>query len=446
MANDDSAFLKDFYRNLRDRPIEPDDPWYVSLYDDPELTPADPVRRLRFNIETSDLETAQLFSGFRGTGKSTELRRLKAELEASGAVVVICDMQDYLNLHTPVDVSDFLLAMAGAFGESLKADPDILGTDQLSEGYFERFWAFMTRTKVDLTGLGASAKLSDVGVDLKANLKADPTFRQVLQKRLQGHLGALVSDVHAFFQDCVEALQARYGQDVRVVLLLDSVENIRGTALNATEVAASLEVLFHLHAEKLRIPNLHVVYTVPPWLKIKTPGLAGRYDGEAQIQCVKVRQRDGSPCHQGLAVLERVIARRGNWRRVLPDQAALDDMILASGGYLRDLFRLLQSLLRLSEQYGLPATQRTIELAKHEVRNNYLPLTHADARWLDRIERTHSAQLDDHDRLHDLARFFDNHLVLTYRNGQDWWSVHPLLVEAVAQQISDLEAEAQRKP
>ncbi len=44
----------------------------------------------------------QLLSGFRGTGKSTELRRLKDQLQASGYLVVLCDIEDYINLSTPI--------------------------------------------------------------------------------------------------------------------------------------------------------------------------------------------------------------------------------------------------------------------------------------------------------------------------------------------------------
>ena len=66
-------------------------------------------------------ESVRLFSGYRGTGKSTELRRLKRRLEESGHLVFLCDMEDYINLSTPVDVTDFLMAVAGSFDEAIRA-------------------------------------------------------------------------------------------------------------------------------------------------------------------------------------------------------------------------------------------------------------------------------------------------------------------------------------
>lgn len=430
-ADSDNQYLKSFYQALRDQPLAPDAPQYVELYNNPELAPADPIQALATTIEWSPLESKQLFSGFRGTGKSTELRRLKQLLQSQvNTKVVLCDMERYLNLTTPVDISDFLVSVAGALSDELEGDPDLLGKDPSHEGYWTRFRNFLTRTRVELPEL-------DVG--LQVNLKTDPTFRQRLQEHLRGHLSALVGDVRGFVEDCVKALQERHGDDVRVVVLLDSIERIRGTAINAGEVAASLETVFEGHADKLGLPYMHVIYTVPPWLKIKAPGVAGLYDGSQQIPCVKVRDIHGQPCQAGLDTLADLIGRRGDWQRLVGSREALDDLCLASGGYLRDLFRLLQTLLLLSAGRSLPAERERIELAKHEIRNSYLPIANQDARWLERIERTHHTQLEETSLLHQLSRYFDTHLILAYRNGEEWWSVHPLLAEHVRRQVAAMD-------
>ena len=65
-------------------------------------------------------------------------------------------------------------------------------------------------------------------------------------------------------------------------------------------------------------------------------------------------------------------------------------------------------------------------------------------RWLCRIEETHTTQLDDQDRLGDLARLYNNHLVLTYRNGHEWVAVHPLIVDQVKRQVAELDEAAAR--
>jgi hypothetical protein len=190
-----------------------------------------------------------------------------------------------------------------------------------------------------------------------------------------------------------------------------------------------------LDGERKSIEPIHVVYTVPPWLKIKAPGVAGAYNNNSQqIPCVKLREKDGSICQAGLDTLERLISKRGDWQRLLGERAALDRIALASGGYLRDLFRLLQSLLVLSSDKSLPADANRLEYVEHEIRDSYLPIPNDDALWLDRIAETHTAELDSESYLHRLARYFDTHLVLAYRNGKEWWSVHPLVAEDVRRQ------------
>ena len=275
----DREFLRDFFRSVNFQPLEPTDPKYVPMYSDPKLTPDhdnDPVLLLGRAIEWTPGESVQLFSGFRGTGKSTELRRLRKHLKDEGYLVVLCDMEDYLNLSTPVDITDFLMAVAGAFGELLVQD-GLLDNSPTYESYWTRFKNFLTRTNVDLTEISGNIPAGVAEIDIKANLKSDPSFRQRLQERMAGFLGLLVKDVRSFIEDCVKALKQKHGSYKEVVLLLDSVEHIRGTSINADQVQASVETLFASHADNLRFPNLHIVYTVPPYLKVRYQNLGALY-------------------------------------------------------------------------------------------------------------------------------------------------------------------------
>lgn len=85
MSRSDAEFLRDFYQALEDRPLAWDDRRRINLYEH-ELTDVDPAAKLERRIEFSTMESAQLFSGFRGTGKSTELRRLAHRLRESGGM------------------------------------------------------------------------------------------------------------------------------------------------------------------------------------------------------------------------------------------------------------------------------------------------------------------------------------------------------------------------
>jgi hypothetical protein len=449
MTAEERGFLKQFFQSVNDQPLEPDDPRYVQLYTQPS---ADPVELLARGIEWTPGESVQLFSGFRGTGKSTELRRLRRRLKSVGYLVLLLDVKDYLNVTTPIDVSDFLMGVAGGFGDEL-FEQKLLDGNPANEGYWTRLANFLTRTRVELNDISGKVGVADsVEFTLKANLKNDPSFRRQLQERMAGHLGALVADVRQFFEDCVKKLKQRHGVNVEVVLLLDSIEQIRGTSVNAVEVQSSVETLFAGHAEKLHLPYVHVVYTVPPYLKVRYANLGALYapGGVQVLPAVKLRgphadQSTERPVFQpGLDTLEAVVRGRGDWQRLLGTRDLLDRVSLQSGGHLRDLLRILAEITRRADRLPVPAD--TVNAAINQLRTEFLPIADADAVWLARIAQTHKASLEDASKLPDLARFLDTHRVLCYRNASEWYDLHPVILDEVMAQIGALEARQAASP
>lgn len=169
------AFKRDFVRELTDQPLEPDDPRYVPLHQDPRLEAGDPVAVLYDTIDFAVGGVTQLFSGFRGSGKSTEFLRLKQRLQDSDYVVALIDVERYLQSSDVVDVPDFLLTVAGGLSDDLEQQ---LGVDCTKESYWERFRHFVTSTKAE--GAEASA-----GLDLGGQPQDQPEERSELPPRTE---------------------------------------------------------------------------------------------------------------------------------------------------------------------------------------------------------------------------------------------------------------------
>ena len=430
MKPDDELFLKEFFNAVADRPLEPDDPRYVSLYDE-ALTDDDPVQQLARAVEWST-ESVRLFSGYRGAGKSTELRRLKRQLEDAGHLVFLCDMEDYLNLSTAVDVSDFLMAVAGSFDDAIRNTYG--GNLASSESYWERLKELVSNWEIEKVNV--SAGVSALGI--KASLKSDPTFTLRLRKAAEGNLGALVADMHEFCRSRVDALRGHMDPpDRKIVLLLDSVEHIRGPFAIAEAVQSSVENLFAGHATKLRIPELHVVYTVPTYLKVRYPHISQLYEEGALgiLPSFKLHEQDGTPIEAAYAAFEKVVGERGNWQRLLGhDRAVLRNLIRNSGGHLRTLLHMLREVAIRART--LPVAGSAVAAAVDHLKAEFLPIPNDDARWLAKISETHQAELQSLQELPSLARFFDTNLVLCYRNGDEWYDVHPLIEEQVRKQAA----------
>jgi hypothetical protein len=127
-------------------------------------------------IEFADVESLNLFSGFRGSGKTTELYRLRKNLEEHGFVVLYADALDYLSPATPIGIADLLIILAGAFSDALEERK----IDLRSESLWKRFENYLKTTIVNLKEIGFKA-----GADLKLELTTNPTFRQRLSEALR---------------------------------------------------------------------------------------------------------------------------------------------------------------------------------------------------------------------------------------------------------------------
>lgn len=427
--------LRALYQDLIEEPLWPDDHRYFDIFAEPGMAALDPVARLATRIRFSAIESSQLFSGHRGTGKSTQLRKLERELEREPTYkVVLCDMENYLPMTEPVDEVDFLLAAAGALSDALD-DSELLERAP-SGGYWARFVDWLRGQRIEIKDLGLDAKLPtepELRFSVKANLKSDPVFRARMREHMQLHVGAFRAEVHGFVQDCVKLLHQRYGDDTQLVIIYDSIEHIRGTTSNATIVADSVERLFRGHGEALRFPHVHTVYTVPPWLRLNYAGTDG-FDSYCQIPCIKVRGR--GPTHEpdpaGLETMWKLAQKRGDMAWLLGDRAAFDQLAFACGGYLRDLFRMLGDLTAHAALHDVPIDAGRRRLAIDELRGAYQGFTNRQAVWLQAIEMTGRLDIPDVDDQHTIARFLDTHVLLAYRNGEDWYAVHPVIRELVA--------------
>jgi hypothetical protein len=329
------------------------------------------------------------------------------------------------------------MSIAGAMSERLQAR---YGASPGDRSYWDRLSEFL-RKEVALDDMGASI----AGVDLKASLKDDPSFKLRVQERMRGHLARLVAQAHAFMAEAVTFVRQRESDPERkLVLLVDSVERIRGVGREAMHVYESVRNLFFGHAEHLRIPMLHIVYTIPPYLSVLAAGAGTFMGGAATRRLVsthifKLRSREPDP--DGLALLRAVVARRfPQWQRIFTPQA-LDKLGLSSGGDLRELFRLIRVCLpAVRDDAQLPLSVAAVATAENSVRGEMLPIPADHLDWLQRIARSHDTCLASDVDLPTLAHFLDNRLVLNYRNGENWYDVHPLLREVVDAYEPDLQA------
>jgi hypothetical protein len=414
-------FLKRVYRNLDpNKPLEPGDTFYHPVYEQADV--ADPVARLKQEILFSDVQSLQFFSGFRGSGKTTELYRLREALEEDGYIVLYASALEYINPALPIEISDLLVILAGAFGDAVQQWAPTI--DVRGESYWTRLVHFLQSTEVELKEFSFGIK---DGPSFKISLKETPSFRQRVQGILATRLAELENQTQKFFEDCVIAIR-RERPGAQIVFLFDQLEQLRGSRLTDQEVLSSVERLFSQHRDRLHLPSIHVVYTVPPWLKFILPGTP-----ITLIPSVRQWENDAARTQYepGRACLYQVLVKRfggeAGLLQFFGKTANVFKLIDLCGGHFRDLLRLAREAVVRSTSSPVP--DKVLEASIIEVRSSYLPIAAADAVWLQLIatSRTHGLRTTTPEDVNRFSHFLDTHLVLFLRNGEEWYDIHPLI-------------------
>lgn len=422
-----------------ERPLDVDQAADLDLYvaDMHSVNGVSPVDELRTSIEMSDRPGTWLFTGHRGVGKSTELRRMAVDLRKQGHLVIVADMGEYLNLAEPVNTETLLLTLVAALADG--AD-HFLGGQRLSASYAQRVWDFLQTTDINFTEASAQLPLGgESKLSFKAQLKDNPTFRQNVIRAVQGALGVLAAQVREFAKQVAQDLRTQRGPQARVVLILDSLERLRVTGSDAQVLYDAIARTFDVNGEYLKLEHIDVVYSVPPYLPFLSPRIGSYFGVEVcTLPHVKVFETPSTlenkvvapkECTAGVALMVSSVRKRYPAIEQLIPLAMLERLALASSGSVRDYFRLLKSVCTKAKvaNASVPLKgDQWITMAEQVLRNE-MPLASDDKAWLREVRKTHGTGLDSMSNLHQLARLFDSGVILNYRNGRDWCDVHYLL-------------------
>lgn len=412
-----------------DVPLPPDDPRYVpGLHGTAE---EDVISALVEEILMRHAQASHLFyfTGQRGTGKSTELRRLEGLLLGEAAQVIRFDSLDFITETEKVTVESILLLVTA--GLAAWAD----------EHYHEDFLTATGWTRF-AKWLQSDVELSEVSAQgLKLKLKEQQVSVAAKIRQLSTPL-EWTKQVQDFAGEIIDFIRTRTLRE-RVVVIVDSLERLRG--VSGADQDAMFQYVVTTFAgdfDRLRIPGASVVYSVPPYLALMADvrnfvtcfALASvRVYGKPVSSGTHTSTRR-QPRPEGLEKMRSLIERRyADWEQVL-DAATLDVLAQASGGDLRHFMQRLVSgavgkAAFALERLPLQADDSIVRQVVDENRGETERLT-VKSEWplLCDIANTHNAIAADRgESLRTLARLFDTRVILNYRNGAEWFDIHPLL-------------------
>ena len=429
----DKKEIREWTKELSLKPLSPDDHRYVPLEkvlidgEEVNLRGDDVIRTLYNLIDSCEAPTCQLFSGYSGTGKSTELFRLKQMLENNGDhIVLLVDVAEYHDLSHPLAIEDITVILAGAFGE---AAAGVLGSNVIGESYWERFVRFL-QTELEIKEVRLKASF----LDIKATVRnGDAPFWDRAREKLSTDMRTLKNDAHAFIGKCLEKIKKRY-PDKEVVFILDSLEKLQAREPNFREIVDSVVKVFSQHYDILHLPDCHVIYTVPPYAGLETANIALHYNRQLikPLPAIKVAQKVSAalqPAPTGIKGLTLLLEKRLPLEKVFGNRIdLLEEMILYSGGHVRFLLGMvLDMIIRNSGNAFPPEASLVKKLLQDFKENRTRTIRPEDVPILYRIHKKHGIDEVTREELPLLARFLDNSQVLCYQNGEGWYEVHPLI-------------------
>ncbi|CAD5952593.1 hypothetical protein PCC9214_02651 [Planktothrix tepida] len=392
-----------------------------------------------------DRPTCQLFTGPVGSGKSTELLRLKAQLQKEGFHVVYFESSKDLDMGD-VDITDILLAIARQVSESiesLKIKLQPKGFKSLLSGVIN-----VLNTEIDLKadinvpGLGTLAANTEgefslsTGIgNITAKTKDSRDLRSLLRQYLEPRTNNILEAINKeLLEPSIQQLKQMGKQGL--VVIIDNLDRISYSPNSTGRFQP--EYLFIDRGEQLNKLNCHVVYTIPLGLIFSNDlgQLMNRFGNDPKtLPMVTVKFEDGAPCQEGIELLRQMVMARAFPGLAAKDYPALIDTIFdspetldrlctISGGHVRSLLILLYSCLQKEDP---PLTRESLEEVILQ-RRHQLTLAIEAEEWQMLRQVAATKKLSGQIEYQTLIRSL---WVFEYNHAQHfWYDINPILTEA----------------
>jgi len=418
------------YRSLQLFPLQPDDPAYVSC--ESVRGEQDVLQELGDTIVLSGEEdgyTCQLYTGARGSGKSTELLRLRQDLERKGYFVVYFEADRGDIEIDDTEHTDILLACTRHIIEDLK---DFADSKPLLDWLKNRLQSLtdLGSTEVELEKVGFEFQIAQLG-KLMTKFKSVPDLRTEVRRKSDLYTPSLVESLNQFIDKAKEKLPAKYNKR-EIVVIVDNLDRI---VLINENGRSNYERIFLDRKNLMRGLNCHVIYTVPISMKYAyySGMLVEDYDRFVTMPMIMIKAKDGREYQPGIDVLKNIIEKRLQKAQVsitldnfFESSDALDELCTKSGGYIRNLMQLVQAAVKRAKSFPIP--DRAVNIAISELRQIYRDSLYADD-WIKLAIVYLSKQLPSDTELL-FRRCVLNYLYTTQDGRKEYWyDIHPLIID-----------------
>lgn len=436
--------LSEVHRSCQPRPLRRDelDEFFVSTAEARDSVISRRERICKILTRDPYAQSKLLLAGHAGSGKSTELVKLTQELGERFFVVSFSVVQECNVVHLAVE--DLLVVMM----ERLVSACNEAGMEEkfADSRALEEVYRWFARDVEEIVTQRQMEMGVEGGVDVSASYfgkllgllgkwknairhKSESNRKSELVKphrlsELTERCNTLIKDVQIALGD--ERVLLFIIEDADKVNLIDA----RRIFIEQPRVLADLAT--------------NLICTIPIFL-LYSPDRSESLFEYMVLPMPKVFEFGGEPCEKGRDILREIIFRRLEPELIEPD--ALEQLIVKTGGVLRDVFEVLVVAAEAGESMYDSKRQEHARITTQNIRYGLNRRKSEYARLVSTINLPREWQLDNEMLYKRLKELVDegarrvlptDHCVMVllqakaiveYNNGEQWFDVHPLVKE-----------------
>ena len=281
-----------------------------------------------------------LFCGHRGCGKSTELRRIRNELDAPDAYyVVFADSAQELDVNN-LRYQDILLHLAGKLVERLGTDG--IDVDRVHLGRLEEWFTERVESHANTRDFALEIKSGaavDAGLPFLGKLfarfsnafKTNSTHKEELRRTIQNYFTDFADAFNHLIESAEDAIRAG-GMGRGILFVVDGTDMLRDRDARA---------FFEADVHQLQQVRGLFLYCAPIHLIYEGTAIVQNFNRVFKLPMIKVANPDGTRNETGCATMRELLHRRA--APALFEPGVVDLLVGQSGGHPRDLLRMLQN-------------------------------------------------------------------------------------------------------
>ncbi|MEH1874198.1 P-loop NTPase fold protein [Nostoc sp.] len=368
-----------------------------------------------------------VFMGHRGCGKSTLLAEFSRRIKDK-YFVVLFSIADTIEMS---DVNHINVLFSIAVNLMLEAEARQIDIPASTKMAIDKWFA--TRVRTEETNIEQEAsKDFNIFKLFSLKLKVDSKIRYELKQEFERKISELIAQLNII----AAAIQAVTRKQILVIL--DDLDKLDLAVVNH---------LFKDNIKALCLPGFRIIYTIPI-AALRETALKPTIENETNDQVVVMpvlklfkkgesHLANATPFSETLKILCEILTKRIS--NNLLESSTAEKIVLNSGGVLRELIRISNEccriclrLIRRQPEDKVIINDEILDQAINNIRNDFaMPLGSVDYRIL---QTTYQNFKPEDPKQQEFLDLLHGLYVLEYRNRQNWYDVHPIVVELLREE------------